>query len=108
MKLNEQEPSEAYCVTCTDADLEQNIGYRYLPEDGDKEIDTRYDIVVISYRKRKHDPDGISVKAVLDGCVRAKILQDDSWDEINQITFKSIRCEKGQDEETIIEFWQEV
>jgi len=100
--------SKENCTACSDAYLEQDTRCGDISEDGDKEDDTRYDILVKSYRKRKHDPDGISIKAVLDGCVREKILQDDSWDEIRQITFRSIRCKKDQGEETVIEFYRSI
>jgi Holliday junction resolvase RusA-like endonuclease len=63
-------------------------------------FDTRVNIRVISYRKVKHDPDGISVKAVLDGIVRAGILADDSTEQVKSITFESI---KSKEEKTVIE-----
>ena len=106
MSDEEESTSEEGCSTSCDADLEQDTGRWDLPEDGDSEDDSRYDLLVKSYRKRKHDPDGISIKAVLDGCVREEILPDDSWDEIRQITFRSIKCQKDQQEETVIEFYQ--
>lgn len=65
-----------------------------------KGLDSRVNITVTSYRKRKHDPDGISVKAVLDGIVRAGLLPDDSCKEVESITFKSII---SKEEKTIIE-----
>ena len=65
-----------------------------------KRSNTLVNIRVISYRKRKHDPDGVSVKAVLDGIVRRGILADDSTDQINEVTFKSII---SKEEKTIIE-----
>ena len=70
-------------------------------------LDTRVNIRVISYRKRKHDPDGVSVKAVLDGLVRSGILRDDSTEEIKSVTFESRKCPKGQEETTVIEITQE-
>jgi len=66
-------------------------------------FDTPVIVRVISYRKRKHDPEGVSVKAVLDGIVRAGILRDDSCEEIKKICFESRECEKGEKEKTIIE-----
>jgi len=66
----------------------------------DKGLDSRVNITVTSYRKRKHDPDGISVKAVLDGIVRAGLLPDDSCHEVESITFKSIL---SKEEKTIID-----
>lgn len=69
---------------------------------GTKEItrlDTRCDIRVISYRKLKHDPDGVSAKAVLDGLVRAGLLADDSTEQVATVTFES---RKSKDERTEI------
>lgn len=51
--------------------------------------DARYRITVTSYRARRHDPDGVSVKGILDGLVQRGILPDDSTKEISQVTFKS-------------------
>lgn len=85
------------------ASVECDSGNGHLQTEKTEGLDSRFNITVISYRKRKHDPDGISVKAVLDGLVRRKILLDDSWEEIKEITFKSRKCEKGQEEKTIIE-----
>lgn len=65
-----------------------------------KGCDSRVRICVTSYRERKHDTDGVSVKAVLDGLVRRGILKDDSCEEIEGITFKSI---KSKEERTLIE-----
>lgn len=63
-------------------------------------FDTPVHIHVISYRARKHDPDGISVKAALDGIVALGILRGDSQEEIKRVTFESY---KSKVERTIIE-----
>ena len=65
-----------------------------------KGSDSRVNIKVTSYRKRKHDPDGVSAKYVIDGLVRRGVLSDDSTQEIRQVTFKSIISDE---EKTIIE-----
>ena len=62
-------------------------------------FDSPVTIRVISYRKRNHDPDGISAKAVLDGLVRAGILTDDSSKQVRSITFES---RKADEERTLI------
>ena len=62
-------------------------------------------LVVTSYRARRHDVDGISAKAAIDGLVRARILKDDSIDDIKEITFISHLCKKGQEEHTIIDIY---
>ncbi len=69
----------------------------------DQGLDTRVNITITSYRKRIHDPDGVSAKAVLDGIVRAGLLPDDSTKEVYQITFRSIICKKDEPEKTVIE-----
>jgi len=82
------------------ADLEPDIGHAPMGEEKAPRFDSPVIIRVISYRKRLHDPDGISVKAVLDGIVRAGILSDDSAKQVKQITFES---RKSKEEKTIIE-----
>jgi len=63
-------------------------------------LGTRVVITVRSYRKRGHDPDGISVKAVLDGIVRAGLLPDDSTKYVKEVRFKSYL---SKEEKTVIE-----
>ena len=83
-------------------DLEPDISNAPLAAEKPAGLDTRVNITVISYRKRITDTDGISVKAVLDGIVRAGILQDDSSEQVKSITFENRKCDKGKEEETII------
>ena len=82
------------------ADMEQNTGDAPPPQKTAPSHDSRINIRVISYRRLKHDPDGVSVKAVLDGLVRRGILADDSTEQIASITFES---RKAKEERTIIE-----
>ena len=81
-------------------DMEQNISDAALSAHGFTEMDTLVSIRVISYRKLKHDPDGISAKAVIDGLVHAGILTDDSTKQVKEVTFES---KKSKEERTIIE-----
>ena len=87
-------------TTLPTTDLEQGSCDASLGKEKATGLDTRINIRVISYRKRKHDPDGISIKAVLDGLVQRGILQDDSTEEINKVTFESV---KSSEEKTVIE-----
>lgn len=64
------------------------------------------DIVITSYRKRKHDTDGVSAKAAIDGLVRCGILKDDSLNEVKEVTFISHLCKKGEEAKTIIEIYE--
>lgn len=67
---------------------------------------TRYDCVVHSIRKRLADPDGISVKAALDGIVKAQVLIDDSAKYIRQVVFSQQKCELDDEEKTVITFYE--
>ena len=80
-------------------DMEPHTGDESLAAEKAPRLDSRVNIHVTSYRKRKHDPDGVSVKAVLDGLVRRGLLADDSTEEIRLVTFESI---KSTEEKTII------
>ena len=82
------------------ANVEQNSSNERMGKKKTKGLDTRVNIYVKSYRKAKHDPDGISAKAVIDGLVRAGILADDTSKQIKEVTFES---RKSKDERTTIE-----
>ena len=86
------------------APVEPDTGHEPLGAEEAPGSDTRVDIRVISYRSNRHDPDGVSVKAVLDGLVRRGVLPDDSAKEVRSVTFESI---KAPEEKTVIEI-QEV
>ena len=82
------------------SNLEQDTGNAVLPKDETPTFHSPVTIRVISYRKLNHDPDGVSVKAVLDGIVALGILTDDSAKQVKEITFES---RKSKEEKTIIE-----
>lgn len=63
-----------------------------------KEVE-KVNIHIHSIRKRLVDPDGISGKAAIDGLVHAGVLEDDSSEFINQVSYSQ---EKGKEEKTII------
>ncbi len=85
-------------------DLEQDSSDAPVAEKDAARFNSRVNIKVTSYRKLKHDPDGVSVKAVLDGIVRAGLLSDDSTQQVKSITFESI---KSKEEKTVIEISDE-
>lgn len=82
-------------------DVEPAVSHEPLGAEKGQGLDTRVNIHVISYRNRKHDPDGISAKAALDGIVRRGLLTNDSWDEIRRVTFESV-ITKDQEKTVII------
>jgi Holliday junction resolvase RusA-like endonuclease len=79
--------------------VEQNTSHEPMGKKKTAPLDSPVNIRVISTRSRPHDTDGVSVKAVLDGIVRAGILPDDSSKQIKSITFES---KQGKKENTII------
>jgi Holliday junction resolvase RusA-like endonuclease len=97
MKDNYEDKNRA---TIPIADLESSPGDEPVAKKGFEGFDSLVNIKVTSYRKLKHDPDGISAKAALDGIVRRGILADDSTEQIKSITFESI---KSKEEKTVIE-----
>jgi len=64
-------------------------------------LDKRFHIGIHSKRNRLADQDGVSIKAVLDGMVKAGILVDDSAKFVKEVSFTQ---EQSEVEETIITF----
>lgn len=87
--------------------LEQAVSHEPMGKEEMPRFNSPVIITITSYRKRKHDPDGISAKAVLDGLVRAGVLADDSTEEIKEIRYKSKCCKNGEKEKTVIEICDE-
>lgn len=82
------------------SNMEPHFGNASLGAQEIEGLDTPVTIRVISYRKRIHDPDGVSFKAVLDGIVRLGLLPDDSSEYVQSVTFES---RKAKEEKTVIE-----
>ena len=80
--------------------LESHSSNATFPTNDTPAFDTPVCIRVISYRAYKHDTEGVSVKAVLDGLVAAGILTDDSSKQVKEVTFES---RKEKIERTVIE-----
>lgn len=76
--------------TVSAADLEPGSSHAPLGAEEAAGLDTRVHIRVISYRRRNHDPDGVSVKAVLDGLIRRGLLPNDSAKYVREVTFQSV------------------
>ena len=80
-------------------DIEPNTCHESVAKKKATGFNSLVNISITSYRKRKHDPDGISVKAVLDGIIRRGILTDDSTEQVKSVTFESVQ---SKEEKTII------
>jgi len=71
------------------------------------QVDSPCRIRVLCKRHRLADPDGISIKAVLDGLVLAGILSGDSAKEIIESpVVRQVHIERDEREETIVEILQ--
>ena len=65
----------------------------------------RVHIRVVSVRKRLCDPDNVAEKYLLD-CLRyARLLKDDTAQDISLETAQR-KCQKGEEEHTILEVWR--
>lgn len=90
-------------LTDTLAYVESYLSDAALPEDKFAEEDSRVSIHVRSYRRLNCDPEGISVKAALDGVVERGILADDSSKQVKAVTFENITgCGKDEEQTLII------
>ncbi len=89
------------------ADLERAPGGAPLAPAQNPVVDTPCRIRVLCRRHRLADPDGISVKAVLDGLVLAGILAGDSAREIVESpVIVQERVGRDEPEETIVEIYK--
>jgi hypothetical protein len=68
-------------------------------------LDQKLYIHCHSRRKRKCDPDGVSVKAAIDGLVKAGILEDDSGEFIKEVRLTQ-EIDGKKDEETVITIYR--
>lgn len=82
------------------ADVEPHSGNAAHAANRTSRVSTPCSIVVTHIRGRLADPDGVSVKAVLDAIVQNGILADDSAKQITEVRHRQV---KGPAERTIIE-----
>ena len=86
----------------TSADLESSAGYEALVSEGVTPFSASVSIHIHSKRKRLVDADAVSAKAAIDGLVHAGLLQDDSPQFVEGVSYSQEKTEKGEPEETII------
>jgi ubiquitin len=86
------------------ADLESAIVHESLSKNEFAPLASPCSIHIHSKRKRLTDADGVSAKAAIDGTVHGGLLQDDSPEFVQEVSYSQA---KAKDEETIIEFWIE-
>jgi hypothetical protein len=85
------------------ADVERNPGNEPVAKGKATAFDTPVGVRIVSYRSRLADPDNISGKAAVDGCVHCGILRDDSAKEIASYRAdEQIKVKNASDEKTEI------
>ena len=92
-------------ITLPVTPMESNFSDAPMGARKTEKVDSRLIIAITSYRWGKHDPDGVSIKAVLDGLIRARLLRDDSTEYIQKICYRSIKTKKKSEEKTIIDIY---
>ena len=82
--------------------LESCAWYEAMVKEGVTAFDSPVSIHVHSKRARLTDADSVSAKAAIDGIVHAGLLQDDSPEFVQSVSYSQEKTEKGEPEETII------
>ncbi len=94
-------------ITIPTANMEQNSIHEFERTHEMQTIDTRVNVHVHSKRHRLADPDGLSVKWVLDAIAARGILPDDSAKEIKAVTFSQEKIAQSEPEITVVEIiWE--
>lgn len=86
------------------SDLECVIGHESLETCEGQALNAQADLLVVSYRCRLADMDGVSAKAAIDGCVHRGILRDDNARWIREIRYRQIKVKNQEDEKTLLIF----
>lgn len=81
------------------ADLESDTRYETILKNKVTSFNTPVSIHIHSTRKRLVDADSVSAKAAIDGLVNAGLLEDDSSEFVQEVSYSQ---EKGEPEETTI------
>lgn len=108
-KLNE--PRKAHTQnrsTISPPNMEPSACVRSLEKKANPRLDTqgRMHLHIVSYRHRLADADGISAKALIDGIVLAEILEDDSPNIIQEVSYSQVKIPKVQPAKTIVEVYE--
>ena len=88
--------------TSEDADLELPSSNESVSPCKGQAFAARVSISVDHFRCRLADPDGLSIKAALDGIVHCGLLLDDSAKEITEIRHFQYKVKNAEDERTEI------
>lgn len=86
----------------TDADMEPHPTDAALRADEAPAFDTPVRLHFHHYRKRLVDPDGLSVKAVIDGLIAAGILAGDTAEQVKEISHSQSKTGPQEVERTVV------
>ena len=89
-------------VTFPIADVESCSWYEAMVAEGVTPFLAPVSIHIHSKRKRLTDADSVSAKAAIDGLVHAGLLQDDSPEFVQEVSYSQEKTEKDDPEETIL------
>jgi len=95
--MNDKEANNNPSLQTTN--LESTTGHGQISKSKVNQVDRKCSIHIHSKRKRLADPDGISVKAAIDGLRKAGVCPDDSAKFIKEVTFSQ---ELSKEDETVI------
>ncbi len=84
------------------ADVEPHPGDGPGGAHGHEAAYPRVRLTVRSYRARLCDPDGISVKAAIDGLVEAGVIPDDSAAVVAGLTVEQVKCPRAEERTVIV------
>jgi len=96
-KRGRRDPSKA-------TDLERSAGDEQVETGKGQAFDTPVDLLVVSYRCRLADPDGVSGKAAIDGCVHRGILRDDNAKWVREVRYQQVKVKNQSEEKTLLIF----
>ena len=85
-------------------DLERSAGDEQVAAGKVPSLDSRVDLLVLSFRVRLCDPDGVSAKAAIDGCVQRGLLRDDSTKFIREVRQQQVKVKNQSEEKTLLIF----
>lgn len=95
-------PKRNNCRAGKNADVELPVSNESISSCKVKTFNARVNISVHHYRCRLADPDGLSIKAALDGIVHSGLLRDDSAKEISEIRHWQHKVKNAEEERTEI------
>lgn len=90
--------------TGEDANLERIACNESIQAGQSKTFNSPVDLLVVCFRARLADPDGISAKAAIDGCVHIGILRDDNAKWVREVRFRQVKVKNQHEEKTLLIF----